>query len=107
MNRDVEALIRSHQADIVRLCQTFAVRRLRIFGSALRNDWDPALSDLDFVVDYGPDRSKLDPLDSLVGLQLALAQIFNRSVDVVDWGAAQNPYFRKAVEDQALELYAN
>ncbi len=83
------------------------MQRLRIFGSALSPDWDSTRSDLDFVAEYGPERKNLDPLDSLVGLQMALAELFHRSVDVVDWGAAKNPYFREVVEAQALELYAN
>jgi len=107
MNREVERLLESHRGEISQLCKKFAVQRLRIFGSALRPDWDPAQSDLDFVAEYGPERMKLDPLDSLVGLQMALAELFKRSVDVVDWGAAKNPYFREVVESQAQELYAS
>ncbi len=39
---------------IGKLCRTHGVSRLVIFGSAVRGDWDPATSDLDFLVEFHP-----------------------------------------------------
>lgn len=46
-------LVRDKQDDIRALCQTFAVRRLELFGSAATGAFDPEHSDLDFIVDLG------------------------------------------------------
>jgi uncharacterized protein len=37
------------------LCRRFHVRRLDVFGSAARGDFDPEHSDVDFIVEF--DRS--------------------------------------------------
>jgi hypothetical protein len=45
-------LIQQHRRRIELLCREFHVARLAIFGSASRDDFDPARSDLDFLVDF-------------------------------------------------------
>ena len=35
-------------------CQTHAISRLRLFGSATRGDFDPLRSDVDLLVEYEP-----------------------------------------------------
>ena len=42
-------LIDDNHAQIADLCRTFGVRRLDVFGSAVREDFDPARSDVDFL----------------------------------------------------------
>ena len=38
--------------DVMRLCHQTNVARIGLFGSALREDFDPEKSDLDFVVEF-------------------------------------------------------
>jgi predicted nucleotidyltransferase len=45
-------LIEQFRPQIPRLCQHYNVRRLDVFGSALRDGFDPVQSDLDFVVEF-------------------------------------------------------
>jgi len=99
-------IIEERRLEILELCRKYDVTRLRIFGSALRPDWDEQHSDLDFLVEYGPGRIALDPLDALVGFKMGLENILGRSVDAVDWNAVKNPYFRKYADAEAVELYA-
>lgn len=40
--------------DLRELCQRFRVQRLDLFGSATSTDFDPATSDLDFLVEFEP-----------------------------------------------------
>lgn len=44
---------------IAKLCRAHGVSRLVIFGSAVRGDWDPATSDLDFLVEFHPSTPSL------------------------------------------------
>lgn len=106
MHRDVEALLEKNRAGITDLCRRYSVVRLRVFGSALTDGWDPVHSDLDFLAEYGPERSRLSPWDALVGLQMELERLLGTRVDVVDWHAAVNPYFKAQAEKQAMVLYA-
>jgi hypothetical protein len=45
-------LIAKHRQQLVELCRKYDVARLDVFGSAVRGDFDPAHSDLDFLVDF-------------------------------------------------------
>lgn len=99
-------VIEKHRSEILELCRKYDVTRLRVFGSALRPSWDERQSDLDFLVEYGPGRMTLDPLDALVGFQMGLEEILGTPVDAVDWNAVKNPYFRKHADAEAVELYA-
>ena len=47
-------LIERHQPAIAELCKQHGVDRLYVFGSVLRPDYRPGLSDLDFLVDFQP-----------------------------------------------------
>jgi hypothetical protein len=50
-------LIEEHLAEIGLLCREFGVMRLELFGSAATEAFDPARSDIDFIVEYAPDTS--------------------------------------------------
>lgn len=87
------------------LCRSFHVQRLEVFGSALRTDFDPMRSDLDFLVVFGP----LPPgaySHNYFGLMDALEQLFQRPVDLVVGPAIRNPYFRESIERSKALLYA-
>ena len=47
------AEIEQKREQLADLCRRHHVRRLALFGSALRDDFDPQHSDLDFVVEFG------------------------------------------------------
>lgn len=102
---DAKTLLEMHRGEIEALCRRYHVSRLRLFGSATTGSWDPASSDLDFLVEYKPESRELAPLERLVGLQLALESLLGRQVDVVDWDAARNPFFRESAA-AAEQIYA-
>ena len=67
---------------------------------------DEAHSDFDFLAEYGPERSSLPPLEQLVGLPMALEELFGRKVDVVNLAMVRNRYFKETAEARTHELYA-
>ena len=44
--------IKFHREELQALCRRFHVRRLDLFGSAARGDFDPVRSDIDFLVEF-------------------------------------------------------
>lgn len=95
----------AERADEIReICRTHGVKRLDLFGSAARDDFDPTGSDLDFLVDFhsGPGRPWAPPYFELLQ---AFEQIFDQSVDLVMETAISNPYFRSSVEEDRMPLY--
>jgi hypothetical protein len=101
----VTTLIDRHRAEIEELCRTYRVRQLDIFGSAVRDDFDPAHSDLDFLVEFEPDPD-LNTFHAYMDLRADLARLLGRPVDLVMPSAIRNRYFRKEVEATRKPLYA-
>lgn len=81
------------------------MRRLDIFGSGVRPDFDPGRSDLDFAVEF--DHFTIDnAADRYLGLLVDLEDLFGRRVDLVSYRAIQNPYFKRVVDSTRVTLYA-
>ncbi len=62
-------------------CRTNGIKRLDLFGSALRADFGPE-SDIDLLVQFKPDR-KLGLLD-FVRIEQEFSEIFGRKVDLIE-----------------------
>ncbi len=88
------------------LCRRFGVARLEIFGSAAAgDDFDPARSDADFLVEFRPD-SNLSPLGQFFGLAKAMESLLGRPVDLVERGAVRNPFVLASIERARELVYA-
>ena len=76
MNQHVE----EKRVQIAAICRQHHVRRLALFGSALRDDFDASSSDLDFVVEFEP-LATGTYANMYFGLIDALERLFGRRVD--------------------------
>jgi len=83
-------------------CCKHGVARLLVFGSLLRNDFDPARSDIDLLVEFLPEVHR--SLFKLAAMRLELQQMFGRKVDLTTPGSLSK-YFRQDVLDSAKVLY--
>ena len=102
--RIVIALVAERAAELERVCLRHHVRRLELFGSAASGQFDPARSDLDFLVEFQP--AAFDGYaNTYFGLLEALEQLFQRPVDLVVRSAIKNPYFLQAVEDTRAAVH--
>jgi predicted nucleotidyltransferase len=98
-------LIDQHRPAIDALCRKYSVKRLELFGSAARDDFDPATSDVDFFVEF-LDYSSPTIADQWFGLQEDLEHLLNRKVDLVSPRTARNPYFLESANRSRVTLYA-
>ena len=89
---------------IARACEQYGVARLRAFGSAVTDRFDPDTSDLDFLVDFRADAPK--GVAPFLGLKQELERISGRHVDLVEARAMRNPYFARRALGEAVEVYA-
>lgn len=48
-NSAMTSILKENQEKIAAICQRLGVERLDVFGSAVRNDFDSTVSDLNFV----------------------------------------------------------
>ena len=99
-------LISNHRTEIAELCRRFRVRRLEVFGSAEREtDFDPARSDVDFLVEFVPDVTP-PTLDTYFTLRESLSAVVGLPVDLVMAGSIRNPYLRAEIERSKETVYA-
>lgn len=98
--------VERHRAEIAALCRRYRVRRLDVFGSAARgNDFDPARSDADFLVEFEPD-TDTTALEEFFGFKDALSQVLERPVDLVEAGVIRNPYVLASINRSRENVYA-
>ncbi|UJP08940.1 nucleotidyltransferase domain-containing protein [Microbacterium sp. KUDC0406] len=97
-------MIEVNAEELERVARAHGVRRLRVFGSAVTDDFDPERSDIDLLVDLAPETK--DKFDAYFGLKEDLERVFGRTVDLVMTDAVRNPYFRDRALASAEELYA-
>jgi predicted nucleotidyltransferase len=92
-----------HREELQVFCRCFHVRRLDLFGSAARGDFDPVCSDFDFIVEF--DRSSPQhPFDTYFGLKEGLEALLGRKVDLVELNAVRNLYLKASIEDSPERL---
>ena len=97
--------ITDHLDEIRALCVKYHVKRLAVFGSAAKGTFDPARSDVDFVVEFQPDVRGADGWDAYWNLRDGLQDCLQRNVDLVSWTAVKNPYFREILELTQKQIY--
>jgi predicted nucleotidyltransferase len=100
-----EGALAGQRARIAKLCRRRHVRRLDLFGSGARDDFDAAQSDLDFLVEF--DDSHVTPgLDAYLGLKADLEKLLGRPVDLLIPETITNPYVKADIARDRLTVYA-
>ena len=98
------AAVEEQAVELERLCRRYNVRQLGLFGSAAEGSYDPAHSDLDFLVEFQPAAFE-HYANAYFGLLEALEELFGRRVDLVVRSAIRNPYFLQSVEETRSLVY--
>jgi len=96
--------LRPHMNQIQQLCAEYQVRRLDVFGSALREDFN-AKSDIDFLVvfqrnGYG------GAFEQFMNFKGALEQLLGRPVDILVDRPFRNSIFQQEVDQTRRSVYA-
>ncbi len=101
----MQPIIESRRSELAALCRRLRVRRLELFGSAAAGRFDPAASDLDFLVEF----EALPPAayaDAWFELREGLQQLFARPIDLISAAAVINPHLAAAIAAHRELLYA-
>jgi predicted nucleotidyltransferase len=96
--------IGNYKNKLSELCHIYGVRRLGVFGSASRHDFDPKRSDIDFLVNF-TEAYPLGAFEQYFGFKEALEHLFQRPVDLVEEKAIRNPYFKQAIQHDRVLVY--
>ncbi len=95
---NVDELVKEKRTDILRIVAQHGARNVRLFGSVARGEAG-AESDIDLLVDLGPNRSPFFP----AGLKIDLEELLGRKVDVLTENAL-HWYIRERVLKEAVPL---
>ena len=87
------------------LCTRHKVARLFVFGSVLTNRLKKN-SDIDLIVDFS-DIDVYDYADNYFDLKFSLENLFNRSVDLLEDKAIDNPYLRQSIDSTKQLIYGH
>jgi len=86
---------------IALFCRAHGIRRLSLFGSVLRDDFDPVRSDVDVLAEFAP--GALDGVGfRFYGYGEELSAILGRKVDFC---SRLNKYIEAEVRREALVIY--
>jgi len=94
----IEQLLREKRDEIQRIGVRHGVRNIRIFGSVARGEAQEG-SDIDILVDTGPETSTWFP----AGLVLDLEELLGCKVEVVT-EKGLNPHLKERVLEEAVPL---
>jgi uncharacterized protein len=97
--------IRRARSELATICLRHNVRRLDLFGSAVGSDFEPATSDLDFLVEFGP-FPKGGYSEHYFGLIEDLKALFGHPVDLLVARAVRNPYLLEIINQTREPLFA-
>ncbi len=94
----------SHLDGIQALCERYRMRTLYVFGSAVHGTFDPATSDLDFLVDLGEYDAGV--LGRFLDFQDELARLLGRDIDLITVGSTGHRRFLNEVHATKVSIYA-
>ncbi len=96
-------LIQRNIDQIIALCKKHKVKELCVFGSVLTDHFSKD-SDVDFTVVF--DKSAVgDYFTNYFDFKFALEEILHRDVDLIEYNAIRNPYFKSEVDETKLPIY--
>ena len=97
--------IAQHRSGISAICKRYHIHRLEVFGSAARgDDFNPASSDADFLVEFALDAQP--DLAAFFGAQTDREKLLGRGVALGEPGAVRNPYVLASINRNREAVYA-
>jgi hypothetical protein len=98
-------LIEKNAEAIKSLCEKHKVAKLYSFGSVLTSAFNDE-SDVDFLVEF--QRTDIpDYASNFFELQFGLEDLLGRQVDLIEYSAIRNPYFKEEVDETKELIYGS
>ena len=94
----IDELLKNKRDEILRIAARHGARNVRVFGSVARGEAEES-SDIDLLVEVGPERTPFFP----GGLLIDLEDLLGRKVDIVTEGGL-HWYIKERVLKEAVPL---
>jgi predicted nucleotidyltransferase len=99
-------IVTNHLEEVRALCEKYSVKKLTIFGSAVKGTFDPKRSDLDFVVEFEWHHDPSERGRRWLELWEELKDLFGRNIDLIVASTIENPFIAQSIRQAHLDLYA-
>jgi predicted nucleotidyltransferase len=87
------------------LCLANCIRHLAVFGSVVRDDFDPASSDVDVIARFEASSCPAYA-DRYFAIKEELERMIGRAVDLVTERSLTNPYLKRRIDAEKVMLFA-
>ncbi len=101
----MNSIVKDKLPQLVALCKKYSVVRMYLFGSAARNDFNEATSDIDLLIAFSSQLTMEEYADNYLDLVEILDNLFGRQVDLVTEKQLASPYFIENVERDKQLIY--
>jgi len=101
----VPPMIAKLHEPIAAICERHGVNELSLFGSILREDFDPGSSDVDVVVSFGPPRGE-SAARQYFDFKRELEELLSRPVDLVEIESMPDTRLKRIIERTKVPIYA-
>ena len=101
----MQPFITANREKIAAICREHHIDRLSVFGSAVRDDFDPERSDVDVLVNFTPEAIP-KYISNYQAFRDQLETLFQRRVDVIREGVIRNPVRLKCINNDKVLVYA-
>jgi uncharacterized protein len=98
-------IVTAHLDEVRALCEKYSVKRLILFGSAVKGEFRPGQSDIDFLVEFLPGASGRGFAHPYFQLETALHELLGLEVDLIEPSAISNPYVAESIRRAQLAIY--
>lgn len=100
----IQSLIKDKIEKLRKICTTYDVKTMYVFGSACTNGFNEH-SDMDILVSF-KEISVEKYTDNYFDLHYKLQELFGRKIDLITENSLSNPYFIESIEETKQLLYA-
>lgn len=100
----IPQVFQQRQNEFSELCGSHGMKSVYLFGSALTEEFDPAKSDFDFLVEI----NETDPVsrgEKLLSFWNKSEKLFNRKVDLLTSSNLKNPFLKSSVDNTKVLIY--
>lgn len=99
----MESLLKKHIDEIKKLCNSFHVEKLYVFGS-FSTETNTEKSDVDFLVQFHEDIPLLEFANNYFDFHQKLEDLLQKKVDLVTQKSVQNPYLLKSINNTRKKI---
>jgi len=101
---DLPKVIENKATKLFSLCKKYKVSKLFLFGSVLKESFNPKTSDIDFIVEID-NLTPIEKGENLISLWTELELLFSRKIDLLSSKKIKNPYLLKEINRTKTLIY--